>query len=53
MFLTVALDFTTGLGTIKDDVLSYVAIALPIALVIAGTFIAIKLGMRFFRSLAK
>jgi len=45
--------FTTALGVIKTDVLSYVGIALPVALAIVGTFLAIKLGIRFFKSVAK
>lgn len=45
--------FSIGIGTVQTNVLSYVAIALPIALIIAGTFIAIKLGMKFFRRMAK
>jgi len=45
--------FTTALGTIQTDVLGYVQAALPVALVIVGTFMAIKLGIRFFKSVAK
>ncbi len=45
--------FTTAIGTIQTDVLSYVQAALPVALVIVGTFLAIKLGIRFFKSVAK
>lgn len=45
--------FTTGLETVKTDVSSLVTIALPVGLAIAGLFLAIKLGMKFFRSVAK
>lgn len=47
------LDFTTSLGVIQTDVLGYVSAALPVALVIVGTFMAIKLGIKFFKSVAK
>jgi len=46
-------NFTSALGTIQADVLGYVGAALPVALVIVGTFMAIKLGIRFFKSVAK
>lgn len=45
--------FTTAVGTIQTDVMSFVTAALPVALAIAGTFIAVKLGIRFFKSIAK
>lgn len=45
--------FETAIGTIQTDVLSFVAAAVPVALGIAGTFIAVKLGVRFFKSIAK
>lgn len=44
--------FDAALKTVQSDVLSYAATALPYALVIAGTFIAIRLGIGFFRSVA-
>ena len=43
--------FQTALDTIKTDVFSYIQVALPVGLVIAGTFIAIKLGINFFKSI--
>jgi len=45
--------FTSSLDVIQTDVLSYVGAALPVALAIVGTFLAIKLGIRFFKSVAK
>ena len=45
--------FTTALSTVQTDVMSFIGIALPVALAIMGTFIAIKLGVKFFKSTAK
>lgn len=45
--------FTDALGVVKTDVLSYVSAALPVGLAIVGTFLAIKLGVKFFKSIAK
>lgn len=45
--------FTTALGTVQTDVMGYVTAALPVALAIMGTFIAVKLGIKFFKSAAK
>lgn len=44
--------FDSALQVVKADVLGYAATALPYALAIAGTFIAIRLGIGFFRSVA-
>lgn len=44
--------FDSALQVVKSDVLGYAATALPYALAIAGTFIAIRLGIGFFRSVA-
>lgn len=43
----------TAMTTIKTDVQGMFTTAIPIALSIAGIGIAIRLGMGFFRSLAK
>ena len=45
--------FQTGLSNIQSDVMGYVAIAVPVVLVIVGTFFAIKKAIGFFRSAAK
>lgn len=45
--------FTTALGTIQTDVMGYIAIALPVSLVIVGAFFGIKKAISFFKSTAK
>lgn len=45
--------FSTGISEVGTSVSSMVVVALPVALVIAGLFISIKLGIRYFRSIAK
>lgn len=45
--------FTTGIGTVKDDILDFVVIALPVVLVIVGAILAINFGLRFFKKNAK
>ncbi len=42
-----------GLDSIKDDILNYIGIALPIGLAIMGAFFGIKKVISFFRSIAK
>lgn len=44
--------FKTSAESVKTDVMSFVAIALPIGLGIFGTFMAIRLGKKFFKSVA-
>lgn len=44
--------FETALGTVKADVFGTVETALPIGLAIMGLFLAIRLGINFFRSIA-
>ncbi|MEE0419596.1 MAG: hypothetical protein UDG86_06070 [Lachnospiraceae bacterium] len=44
--------FSTALTTIKTDAMSLIATALPPALLITGVFIVVKLGVRFFKSVA-
>ena len=44
--------FDTALGLIKTDAVSMMTTALPVGLGIAGVGIAVRIGMRFFRSLA-
>lgn len=43
----------TGLQSVQGDVMEIVGVALPIALAIVGVFVAVKLGIRFFKSVAK
>lgn len=45
--------FTTAIGTVQTDAMGFITAALPVALAIAGTFIAVKLGIKFFKSTAK
>lgn len=44
--------FTTALSGISADVFDMIATALPIGLGIAGVFLAVRLGVNFFRSVA-
>lgn len=44
---------TDGLALVKTDVLSMVEVALPVGLIIMGTFIAVRLGIGFFKSIAR
>lgn len=44
--------FVTALNGISADVFDMMSAALPIGLGIAGVFMAIKLGVRFFHSVA-
>ncbi len=43
---------TSAFNGISEDVFYIMGAALPVGLGIAGVFIAIKLGVRFFRSIA-
>lgn len=45
--------FSTGISEVGTSVSSMVVVALPVALAIAVLFISIKLGIRFFRGIAK
>lgn len=44
--------FDTALKVVQTDAISVMSTALPVGLGIAGIGIAVRLGMRFFRSLA-
>ena len=44
--------FTIALQGVQSDVSSMVTIALPVGLAIMGLFLAIRLGIGFFRSIA-
>lgn len=43
---------TTALTTIQGDAMTMISTALPPALIIAGAFIVVRLGLRFFKSVA-
>lgn len=45
--------FDTAIKSIQTDATGMITTALPVALSIAGIFIAVKLGVKFFRSVAK
>ena len=45
--------FSTALTSIQGDVMEYVKVALPVALAILGVFVAVRLGVKFFKSTAK
>ena len=44
--------FDAALKVVQTDAVSMMSTALPVGLGIAGVGIAVRLGMRFFRSLA-
>ena len=43
---------TTSMTTVKTDVLSIIEVAVPAALAIVGVVLAIKIGIRFFKSIS-
>lgn len=45
--------FSTAFNAIKADVTSVVITALPVGLGIMGLFLAVRLGINFFRSIAR
>lgn len=45
--------FTTALGTVKTDFMTYAGSAIPVALSIAGIVLAISLGWKLFKKFAK
>lgn len=45
--------FSTAFNAIKTDVTSVVITALPVGLGIMGLFLAVRLGISFFRSIAR
>ncbi len=44
--------FSTAVSQVQNDVASMMSTALPAGLVIMGGFLAIRLGIRFFKSVA-
>lgn len=44
--------FETGIANVQSDVSGMVTLALPAGLAITGLFMAIRLGVGFFKSLA-
>lgn len=45
--------FSTAFNAIKTDVTGVVVTALPVGLGIMGLFLAVRLGISFFRSIAR
>lgn len=43
---------TTAMSGVKTDVLGIIEVAVPAALAIVGVVMAVKLGVRFFKSIA-
>lgn len=43
--------FSSALSTIQTDILGYIALVIPVALLIFGTVVAIKKGISFVKSL--
>lgn len=50
---TVVEIITTGLTAVSNDIMAALAAVAPIALGIAGAFLAIRYGMRFFKAISK
>ncbi len=44
---------TTALTSVSGDIMDTLAAVAPIALSIAGAFLAIRYGMRFFKAISK
>ena len=44
---------STGLGTIKTDMLSAIVAVAPVALAVVGAILVWKFGIKFFKGLAK
>lgn len=45
--------FQTAITQVQTDVTGMINVALPVGLAIAGVIIAIRIGWRFFKSVAK
>lgn len=43
--------FSTGITTVQSTIMGFIAAALPIALAIGGTVLAVKFGWGFFKRL--
>ena len=42
----------TAFDAIKTDVMGVIAVALPVAAGLVGTFLAVKMGIKFFKGVA-
>lgn len=45
--------FTTATTAVQSDVMSMITVALPAGLAIMGTILAIRIGVKFYKSIAK
>lgn len=45
--------FQTAITSVQSDFLGFMGIALPVGLAIGGAIIAIRLGWKFFKGVAK
>lgn len=45
--------FSTALDTVKSDVFGFMGVALPVALAITGTILAVNFGIKFFKRITK
>lgn len=52
-YTSVADSVTNSLQTIAGDAVSVLGAVAPVALSVAGAFLVWKLGMKFFKSIAK
>lgn len=43
--------FETALTTVQTDAMGFISKAMPVGIAIAGVFISIKLGMKFFKKI--
>ena len=44
---------STAFTSMKEDILGYIAVVLPIALAITGAFFGIRASVKFFKSIGK
>lgn len=43
---------STAFTTMQEDVMAIIVVALPVAILIVGTFFAVKKGISFFKGIA-
>ena len=45
--------FESGITDAQGSIMDFMAVALPVALVVVGAVVAVKFGIKFFKSTAK
>lgn len=45
--------FKAGIEAVATDVMGFATVALPVALGIVGLFLAVRYGMKFFKTVSK